>query len=242
MAAFERLLRGSEEQVATMFAQFRAEPPVDFDRRIDDIGLRLGLNASQLVCGFGFNRNAFSLPRVLNVLGFSSYDAMWSHRNFTFISDVYDGLSIDNILEIYQEVGVDPEPYDYMPDLILSRLSNIEAQIEATINPVLLGSYKLEIRGIYDNGLATREMVEARLTKDYEVLRGLADEIPLIVRSRALSGSQLLELPGVSPEEKRRMLFLDLVSRTDVERRLTAPGIPEVERQILTDALAQPGA
>lgn len=239
MHPFESLLRGSEKDVAAMFARFGTELSADVDRRIDEIGHQLGLNASQLVCGFGFNRNAANLPRVLNVLGFSSFDAMWSHRNYVFINDAYHGLSIDNILDIYSEVSDDPEAHDLIPDLILSRLNNIEAQIEATINPVMLGSYKLEIRAVYENHLASPELVETRLSADYEVLRGIADEIPLMVRNGASDAWQILGRQGVSPEEKRRLYFLELVSADDLRKRLENPAVGELERKILSEALEQ---
>ena len=164
---------------------------------------------------------------------------MWSHRNYIFINDAYHGLSIDNILDIYSEVSEDPETHDLIPDLILSRLNNIEAQIEATINPVMLGSYKLEIRAVYENRLASRELVETRLSADYQVLRGIADEVPLMVRNGATDAEGVLERAGVSPEEKRRLYFLELVTAEDLRKRLQSPEAGELERRILNEALAQ---
>lgn len=239
MHPFERLLTGSEQDVAAMFARFATNPTDDVDRRLEAIGHAVGLNPSQLVCAFGFSAHAVALPRVLSVLGFSSYDAMWSRRNYVFINDVYQRLSIDNVLDIYREVGRNPAQHDIVPDLILSRLNNIESQIEATINPVILGSYKLEIRGLYENRLASPELLDIRMSREYEVLRGLADEVALAVRAGALTATQVLHADGITPEEKRRMLFLGLVSRAEVEQRLRAAEAGDVERRILTDALAQ---
>ena len=107
MASFEQLLSGDENELAIMFARFRAEPSGDPERQLANISQGLGLNTSQLICGFGFNVNAIHLPRALNALGFSSYDALWGQRNYTFINDVYRMLSIDNVISIYLKVGSD---------------------------------------------------------------------------------------------------------------------------------------
>ncbi len=237
MASFEQLLSGDENELAIMFARFRAEPSGDPERQLANISQGLGLNTSQLICGFGFNVNAIHLPRALNALGFSSYDALWGQRNYTFINDVYRMLSIDNVISIYLEVGSDLDAHDFIPDLVLSRLNSIESQIEATINPVMLGSYKLEIRAVYENHVVAPDLVDTRLEPQYEVLRGIVDEVILIVESGTLTPDDVLSRPGVSADEKRKLLFRGLVDRDQISARLQAPDISELERKLLSQAL-----
>ena len=237
MASFEQLLSGDENELAILFARYRTERSGDPEGQLAAVSQDLGLNTTQLICGLGFNVNSIRLPRALNALGFSSYDALWGQRNYTFINDVYRYLSIDNVISIYVEVGKDPEGHDFIPDLVLSRLNSIESQIEATINPVMLGSYKLEIRAVYENHVAPPELVETRLEPQYEVLRGIVDEAILIVETGTLTAEDVLSRPGVSADEKRKLLFRDLVNREQVTARLQAADISDLERKILSEAL-----
>ena len=171
-------------------------------------------------------------------LGFSDYDALIDERNFLFINDVYATLSIDAISDIYRILGQEDEALRMeLGDVILTRLGNIESQIEATINPVMLSSYKLEIRGIYENRLATPELIATRLRPEYGPLRGIADEILTLIRAGLVSAESLLKHPGVSPDEKRRLYFHDLVSADQLRARLGEPTVSEREREVLNSAL-----
>lgn len=239
MHPFEQLLTGGPEVLEALFERFAGLQEPDHDRRLERIGQRLGLNVPQLVCAAGFNPELERLPRVLQRLGFSSHEALVRERNYFFINDVYQQLSIDNIVDIYRQLARHPDPYDVVGDLIASRLGHIESQIEVTINPVMIGSYKLEIRALYENGMASDELVATRLRPDYEVLRGIADEIILLARSGTVSAAELLARAGVSPEEKRRLLFHDLVTPDEVARHLAGSDVPARERQVLSEALAR---
>jgi hypothetical protein len=220
-----------------MFTRFPVERGLDPDRLQDRIAHHLGINRSQLICACGFNAHIIHLPRVLNVIGFSSFDALWSNRNFIFINDIYRALSIDNILSIYGTVGNRLNDYEMIPDLIASRLGSIEAQIEATINPIMLGSYKLDIRGIYENKLVDRELALARLDENYAVLRGLADEVGLLVRSGVLEVAEVFAHPGATVDEKARLVRDRLASVELVQSHLRG-SVPDVERHVLERELA----
>jgi hypothetical protein len=237
MASFEQLLNDDEESLGAMFARYRTKAITDPDRQLESIAQSLGLNTSQAICGFGFNLAAIRLARIPNVLGFSSYDALWGQRNFLLINDVYRYLTIDNVIEIYRAVSRDPESHDFIPDLVLTRLNNIEAQIEETINPVMLGSYKLEIRAIYENKVASADLIKARLGVDYGVLRDLAEETILMVENEILSGKSLLANAGVSVDEKRVLLFRGLVSKEQVRDYLDGEAATDLDRKLLSEAL-----
>ncbi|MCC7412963.1 MAG: hypothetical protein IT495_15215 [Gammaproteobacteria bacterium] len=239
MHPFERLLRVQATDLGAQLARIPMPGGVDHDRRLALIAQRFGLNVAQLVCAVGFNADTAPAPRILAALGFAAYEALMGERNYLFINDIYQQLSIDNVVEIYRVLSHGTDA-DSVADLVVSRLNHIESQIEATINPVMIGSYKLEMRAVYENHLASPELMEMRLRPEYEVLRGIADEIMLMVRSGLMPATALLAHRGVAPEEKRRLLFHDMVTRADVEARLAQPDIPPRERRVLDEALAQP--
>jgi len=237
MTPFEQLLVGSSADLHALLERFGVLAEQDQDQRLERLAQRLGVNVSQLVCGVGFNPAAEAVQRLPAWLGFASYDALVGERNYLFINDLYRQLSIDDVVEIYGQLRLVPDPDNALADLLASRLNHIESQIEATINPVMIGSYKLEIRALYENHLASAELLELRLRPESEVLRGIADEIMLIARSGTVPAARLLAHAGVSAEEKRRLLFHDLVSREAVAARLADPAIPARERELLAEAL-----
>ena len=233
MRPFERLLLSSEAELAQTFAKFPIDRRGEVEPTLEATSRQLGLNTTELVCACGFNRHILNLPRVLNVLGFGSFDALWGHRNYLFITDVYHMLSINDVVAIYAAVGRFEPRDDLFPDLVGSRLSNIEAQIEATINPMVLGSYKLEMRAIYENGHGSRELVEMRLEASYAVLRSLSNEIDLILQAGVAEPAEILSHPGVTPEEKARMVQYGRVPVPVLKAHLQQPGLPEPEQRIL---------
>ncbi|MGE0383755.1 MAG: hypothetical protein AB7Q97_03440 [Gammaproteobacteria bacterium] len=238
MHPFERVLNASGEELLSPAGRGRGPLEGDPDRRLERFAQRLGLTAPQLVCAIGFGRASASQD-LLTALGFKSHDALAAERNYIFINDIYQQLSIELVLEIYPALRGAADPQDQVSDLIMSRITHIEGQIESTINPVMIGSYKLEIRALYENGLASGEFLATRLRPEYEVLRGITDEVVLIARSGAMTGASLLAEPGVTAEEKRRLFFHDLVSRAAIQDRLAAQ-IPARERKVLTEALGGP--
>ena len=233
MRPFERLLVSSEADLAQTFAKFPIDRRGGVEPTLETTARQLGLNTTQLVCACGFSSHIANLPRVLNVLGFGSFDALWGHRNYLFITDVYHLLSINDVVAIYAAVGRQEPRDDLFPDLVGSRLTNIEAQIEATINPIVLGSYKLEMRAIYENRHASRELVEMRLGSGYAVLRSVSNEIDLMLEAGVIEPGELLAHAGVTPDEKARMVQHGRVPAAMLKAHLDQPDLPEPEKRIL---------
>ena len=233
MRPFERLLVSSEAELAQTFAKFPIDRHGQVEPTLEATARQLGLNTTELVCACGFSPHIVNLPRVLNVLGFGSFDALWGHRNYLFITDVYHLLSINDVVAIYAAVARLAPRDDLFPDLVGSRLSNIEAQIEATINPIVLGSYKLEMRAIYEHRHASRELVEMRLGSNYAVLRSVSNEIDLMLEAGTVEPAEILKHPGVTPEEKARMVQHGRVLATMLKAHLEQPDLPEAEQRVL---------
>jgi len=151
-----------------IFAATRAGANVDNDVRREQIAQQLGVRVPQLLCSLVSPRAA-GPRRTVPALGFSAFDGLVAARNYAFIHDVYRALSINNILEIYAMLPCLVEPGTNWSELALTRIANLESQLEETINPILIGGYKLEIRAIYDNRLASAEFVRERLTPHHAV-------------------------------------------------------------------------
>lgn len=144
-------------------------------------------------------------------LGFTHFDALVAARNYAFIHDVYRALTINNIVEIYAAIARFQEPGTDWSELVLTRVTNLESQLEETINPILIGGYKLEIRAIYDNRLASATFVQGRLTPNHAVMRDIANENALMLERGAIEPLAFLECPGLSLDEKRRAVFQGLI-------------------------------
>jgi hypothetical protein len=239
MHPFEQVLTAPPGKLVAAFEQLKPLATGDRDNRLARLAQRLGLNSTQLVCAIGFHRAAAGMQDIAQTLGYNSLDALFDARNYLFINDVYERLRVDQIVDIYQEFAAGADTAE-ISDLILSRLNNIESQIETTINPILIGGYKLEIRAIYENRLATPPLIATRLRPEYEVLRGIADELAALARSGLVAPADLLRHPGISTEEKRRLIAHQLIDRATVESYLAETSLPEADRRVLIDALGRP--
>jgi len=211
MYSFEMLLRASSDELLAIFAATRVGPLDDNDARREQIAQQLGLRAPQLLCSIGFNAAAPKEPNVCRALGFEDFMVFAAQRNYAFIHDVYRALSINNIIDIYSVLNRLQEPRTQWTDLVLTRMNNIESQLEETINPILIGGYRLEIRAIYENNLSSPEFVRGRLDAGHEVMRDVADENAIMLERGAIDPLAFLECAGVSTNEKRRAIFRGLV-------------------------------
>ncbi len=131
-------------------------------------------------------------------------------RNYAFVHDVNHAISINNILEIYSALYRLIEPGVEWTDVVLTRVNNIESQLEETINPILIGGYKLEIRSIYENNPASPESVTSRLTANHAAMRNVAGENAITIERDAIDPLTFPECDGVSADEKRRAMFQGL--------------------------------
>lgn len=211
MYSFEMLLRASSDELLAIFAATRVGPLDDNDARREQISQQLGVRVPQLLCSIGFNAAAPGQHSVCRALGFSDFQALVTERNYAFIHDVYRALTINNIIDIYTILQRLDEPGMQWSDLVLTRMNNIESQLEETINPILIGGYKLEIRAIYENNLASPEFIHGRLTPNHAVMRDVANENAIMLERGAIDPLAFLQCEGVSADEKRRVMFRGLV-------------------------------
>ena len=158
MATLEQLLNGGAEDLVRLFYKTRDIHEQGFIARINAIANRLELNHAQLVCGLGFNRHIGLLPDVLSVVGFSSERALFLRRDELFKTDVYQQLSVDDVIEIYALLSNNKELQRETHELITARLANIEAAIAQQANTSLV-SLKMELHAIYHSPIADENFV-----------------------------------------------------------------------------------
>ncbi|MGE0858520.1 MAG: hypothetical protein AB7I01_15740 [Gammaproteobacteria bacterium] len=211
MYSFETLLHASTEELLAIFSATRVQQGQDDDLKREAVAQQLGLRVPQLLCALGFNHALPAAESVCRTLGFGGVEGLLAARNYAFIHDVYRALSINNIVEIYAAIGRLQEPGTDWSELVMTRIANLEGQLEETINPILIGGYKLEIRAIYDNRLASPAFVRARLTPNHAVMRDIANENSLMLERGAIEPLAFLECAGLTYDEKRRAVFLGLI-------------------------------
>ena len=189
-----------------------------------------------MLCGIGFNAAVPEHESVHRVMGYSGFEGLATAHNFAFIHDVYHSLSINNILEIYGALNRLNEAGTDWSDLILSRITNIKSQFEETIDPVLIGGYKLEIRAIYENRLASNRFINGRLTPNHAVMRDVANENAIMLERGATEPMEFLETSGLSTDEKRRVIFQGLIPAPIADRYIKKVESKE-ERRFLREVL-----
>lgn len=231
MPAFSDILRADAVTLERMLANGFSASTSDAGR--ESKARRLGVNPTRLICGVGFNPNARHRADLARSIGFNSIDALTSERNYRFIHDRYDELTVSNVIDIYNMVGQDRGFATELHDPIFSRLQEVESQLEGTINPILVSGYKLEIQSIYANHLASPALIAHRLQPHYYVLRDIGGELPAMLEARVLTQEQVLRAPGVSAHEKSRLIFQGLIEKEVARDYLRDPTIPSAEREVL---------
>lgn len=234
MQSFENLIQASAHGLSAIFSPLRGRLKGEGEARRTQLAQLLGLNVPQLVCGVGFNAELSRIPDLPKFIGFASRDAMIAERNYVFVHDRYRALSVNNIVEVYAALGKSPGGAGEWSDLVMSRLNNIEGQLEETINPVLIGGYKLEVRAIYENRLAGPALVNARLDPNYAVLRDITNESMIMLEINAIAADAFLRHPGVTVDEKARGLFQNLIPRDAVASYLAEHPDADPERKLAT--------
>lgn len=218
MYSFETLLHASSDELIAIFAATRVGPLDDKDARREQIAQQLGVKVAQLMCGIGFNAEVPRHEGIHRALGFSGFAPLATARNYAFIHDIYQSLSINNVLEVYGVLNRLNEAGTDWSDLVMSRITSIESQLEETINPVLIGGYKLEIRAIYETRLASPAFVAGRLTPNHKVMRDLAGENAIMLERGAIEPMAFLTATGLDADEKRRAVFQGLVPPAVADR------------------------
>ncbi|MEQ8662062.1 MAG: hypothetical protein RLW62_14695 [Gammaproteobacteria bacterium] len=241
MYSFETLLQVASDELLAIFAATRAAPGDDDDARREQLAQQLGVRVPQLLCAIGFNPAVRGLDAVCRALGYGDFAALATARNFAFIHDVYRALSINNILEIYGVLGRARDPVGDWADLVLSRINSIESQLEETINPILIGGYKLEIRGIYEHNLASPEFVRGRLTPEHAVMRDIANENAIMLERGVIDPLAFLTCEGLSAAEKRQAIFRGLIPPAVADHYIRSLNSSE-EQRLFRDALTGSGS
>jgi len=242
MSRFEALLTaGSEKLLKTLYRTAAGahgdEAAASGTPRAQALARHLGLTYPQLVCALGFNHDITELADIVAIAGFESYDALARERNLAFTSDIYQQLSVRDVLAVYQHVTGNLAMLEVMQHLLQRRLEAIEGQIEATVNSVYIERYKKEMRAIYNDGVAQIDFAEQRLAQTHSGFRALLNEVTLIAESRLIPVGDLFFRDTILPEEKRRLIIRGLIPRELVEARLADTDIPAQERRVLEDQL-----
>jgi len=149
LQTFESLIRASGETLVEIFLPLRERVQGQGAARRTQLAQLLGVNEAQLVCGVGFNPNFLRVRDLGRFLGYPTSEGVINDRNFLFIHDRYRELSVNDVVEVYAALGSLMEIPEGAADLVISRLASLEAQVEETINPVLINGYKLEVLRIY---------------------------------------------------------------------------------------------
>ncbi|MEM7467966.1 MAG: hypothetical protein AAF387_13915 [Pseudomonadota bacterium] len=197
----------------------------------------LQLTYAQFSCSLGFNTNIESLPDVVAISGYETYEKLANIRNEYFTNDIYDRLGIRDVLQIYTHVASDPAHQQLMQYLMQLRLQRIESRIEATVNSIVIERYKKEMRTIYNDGVAQIDFAEKRLADTHSGFRALLNEVAMIAESRLIPVGDIFYREGILPEEKRRLIMRGLVPRNLVEDRLLDQSISAQERKVLEEQL-----
>jgi hypothetical protein len=234
LRSFTDLLHASAAQLERLLLGDGRLPPSREMRR-EQKAQQLGVKTSQLVCGVGFNRHAKRRDDFAQALGYTSFEAFVGDRNYRFIHDNYAELSVNNIVDIYRVAGEDKDSINELYDPVYSRLSQLESQLEGTINPILVGGYKLEINNIYTNHLASPALIATRLQKQYSVLRDIGNDLQVMIETGTLTPERILRTPGVNAGEKSRLIFRGLISPEAVNAYLRDTTAPQAERDALAN-------
>jgi hypothetical protein len=235
MTDFESLLRADAAQLVQIFYRFPIEtdPSATFKRK--RLGANLGLNPAQLVCGLGFNHQAATLTDVIATLGFSTYADLAEQRDFLFINDPYRFLPVSNIVDVYRFANPSLAGGEDLADLVSRRLRHMEMELDRTLNPNAIQAYKAEVRALYEYAIGMPQLAEQRLEADYAGLRGITDEALIMMEFGTLAIDDLFCRPGLSPDEKRRLLNRAYVPESLLRRRLAAPDLSPQERAVLLE-------
>lgn len=216
----DTLVRAPGQRLVEIFGPLREQAQGGAAARRTQIAQLLGLSEAHLLCGVGFNPDAAKVRDLARFLGYADQAALVAERNFLFIHDRYRALALDDILTLYAVLGGTVTPLAGASDVAMSRLSRLEAQVEETINPILIGGYKLELQAIYRYRLAPLSFVETRLGADHRVLRALTSEGELMLAQGLVSPARFLRHAGITEEEKVAAATAGLLGPADLDSYL----------------------
>lgn len=237
MASFTEILTASDSDLVKIF--YKIEPDVndDFIVRINKIAAQLDLNHTQLVCALGYNRHIRDLSDIFSTLGFRSYKLLSYRCNELFSTDTYSQLAIDNVIDIYSERLEDQEILNSLRQILPTRLSNIEADLDKHEDAGHIFSYRMEVHTIYTAGVVGQEFAQMRIEKNIGKFRQLSGEIDVIIDMEFSPPSNLFFQDHLTPEEKVGLIKGKHITPDMVKNRLQNRAISAKERDLLEDFL-----
>jgi len=239
MSTFSDILTGEEEDLVKIFYSFRAkENPDDNKKNLASAAKKLKLKPAQVILALGFNGNIKNLDEIYTALGFASLEELTKERNKIYINDIYQYISLDNMLTLYSTVKDENETLQVMQYLLKNRLGNIESKIEATVSSLIIEKYKTEMKAIYADKIADIDFAEERLNNAESGFRALLNEACIITESRLIPAGDIFFRETILPEEKRKLLSKNLIPVELVESRLEEQNISQQEKQMLNEFLA----
>ena len=239
MSAFSDILTGEEEDLVKMFYNFRADDdPDNGQKNLALAAKKLKLRPEQLTIALGFNQNARKLHEIFSILGYDSLETLTQERNEIYITDIYQKISLENILTLYSRIRNNNEMLQVMQYLLKNRLENIESRIEATVNSLIIEKYKAEMGAVYADKIADIDFAEERLNSVESGFRALLNEACIITESKLIPAGDIFFRETILPEEKRKLLSKKLIPVELVETRLEDTNISQQEKQMLIDFLA----
>ena len=231
MPVFEELLASTPEHVVDMFYSSGVDMVATTEEKA---AAHFKLNPGQLVCSLGFNKEIHNLLDIIFVLGYESLEDFLRKRNRIFISDIYQQISLKQILSIYDRFLNDSEQPDSLVTKLLSkRTGMLEHKIEKSVKPVLIENYRSEMKTIYKTGIIPAEFIDLRLKNLDSGFRALLDEVSLIVDSKVISATEIFTRDSILPEEKRRLISRGLIPKEVINKRLEFTDLSDPERVML---------
>ena len=238
MSMFNNILTGAEEDLVKIFYNFRTKD--DSEDKKDNLILaakKFKLNPEQLVFALGFNQKTRELEEIFTSLGYMNLEELTKERNELYINDVYQKISLENILVLYSTIRDNNEMLQVMQYLLKNRLENIESRIEATVNSLIIERYKVEMKAVYADKIADIDFADERLNNAESGFRALLNEACIITESRLIPAGDIFFRETILPEEKRKLLSKNLIPVELVESRLQDTNISQQEKQMLNDYL-----
>ena len=233
MASFTEVLTASDAELVKIFYKIEPNPDDDFIIRINKIAAQLELNHTQLVCALGFNKHIRDLSDIYSTLGFRSYKLLSYRCNELFGTDTYNQLPIDNVLDIYSERLEDQDILDSLREILVTRLENIELDLDKHEDAGHIFSYRMEVHSVYTAAIVGADFAKMRIEKDIGKFRMLSGEIDVIVEMGHEPPSNLFFQDFLSPEEKVALIKAKHITPDMVKNRLQNKDISEEERDLL---------
>lgn len=238
MPTFAELLNADADELVRHCYQLSAWPGADFEVKVTHAAQQLSLTHAQLTCALGFNPFIVDLPDIQETAGFSSPRLLELHRTEIYTADTYDGLNIDDVLELCTAVARNPNLTLLLQSLLPARLAAIEAGIGRTDNPAYTVSYRMEVTALYSSGIANEAFLAARLRDETAAYRLVTEEIVSAVEAGLAPASNLFFGDELLAEEKRLLVEHHLIPGEMIRNRLANQTIDDDEREALEQALA----